>query len=67
MERARQQHLPSTRRLAPDWLKFYARLQHWQRNLRTRRQLAQLSEQALADVGISRAQRIEELDKPFWR
>lgn len=67
MERARQQHLPTSRRLILDWLNVYARLQHWQRNLRTRRQLAQLSEQELADVGISHAQRLEELDKPFWR
>lgn len=32
-----------------------------------RRQLAQLSAEQLADFGASRADRMAELDKPFWR
>ena len=39
------------------WLKLYATLLYWQRNLRTRRQLARLDARQLADVGISEAQR----------
>ncbi|WP_166364567.1 DUF1127 domain-containing protein [Pseudomonas akapageensis] len=34
---------------------------------RTRQQLAELSDQQLADIGISRSDRVAELDRPFWR
>ncbi|PYY70056.1 hypothetical protein CRX42_13300 [Pseudomonas jessenii] len=34
---------------------------------RTRRLLAQLDDRQLADLGISHADRSNELDKPFWR
>ncbi|WP_085723454.1 DUF1127 domain-containing protein [Pseudomonas sp. R37(2017)] len=34
---------------------------------RTRRLLAQLDDRQLADLGISLAERCNELDKPFWR
>ncbi|MDU9409162.1 DUF1127 domain-containing protein [Pseudomonas sp. zfem001] len=49
------------------WLGFYSTLRQWQRNRRTRRQLALLTEQQLADAGISTAEREQELTKPFWR
>lgn len=49
------------------WLSLYSRLRHWQRNRRTRQQLALLNDQQLADAGISAVQREEELAKPFWR
>lgn len=49
------------------WLGFYSTLRHWQRNRRTRRQLALLNEQQLADAGISTAEREQELAKPLWR
>ncbi|MCY1285304.1 hypothetical protein D9M68_377300 [compost metagenome] len=39
----------------------------WAQRVRTRRQLAQLDERLLADVGISRSERSAELRKPFWR
>ncbi|MFR0309350.1 DUF1127 domain-containing protein [Escherichia coli] len=42
-------------------------MQRWQRNYRTRQQLAQLDDRQLADVGISHSERAAELDKPFWR
>ena len=42
-------------------------LKRWQQYARTRRQLAQLDERQLADLGISLADRAVELDKPFWR
>lgn len=34
---------------------------------RTRRLLGQLNEQQLSDLGISHSDRVNELDKPFWR
>ncbi len=34
---------------------------------RTRRLLAQLDGRDLADLGLSHADRLHELDKPFWR
>ncbi|RAI70620.1 hypothetical protein DOZ80_13590 [Pseudomonas fluorescens] len=34
---------------------------------RTRRLLAHLDDRQLSDLGISQADRINELDKPFWR
>ncbi|MFJ2388485.1 DUF1127 domain-containing protein [Pseudomonas koreensis] len=34
---------------------------------RTRRLLAQLDQRDLADFGLSHADRLSELEKPFWR
>ena len=34
---------------------------------RTRRLLAQLGHRDLADLGLSHADRLSELEKPFWR
>ncbi|MHC8289696.1 DUF1127 domain-containing protein [Pseudomonas sp. XS1P51] len=34
---------------------------------RTRRLLGQLDDRQLSDLGIRRADRLSELDKPFWR
>ncbi len=42
-------------------------LRLWQLRTRSRRQLAQLDDRQLADIGISASERREELDKPFWR
>lgn len=39
----------------------------WRMRVRTRRQLAQLDDHQLNDVGISHSERLEELSKPFWR
>lgn len=49
------------------YLRLFATLAQWQRNARTRRQLAQLDARALADVGISPSERYQELERPFWR
>ncbi|WP_409317820.1 DUF1127 domain-containing protein [Pseudomonas sp. KCJK9016] len=35
--------------------------------VRTRRLLAQLDARDLADLGLSHADRLNELEKPFWR
>lgn len=49
------------------WQQLLRLLQRWQRNYRTRQQLAQLDDRQLADVGISHSERAAELNKPFWR
>jgi len=38
----------------------------WKQNWLTRRQLAKLSAEDLRDIGLSEAQRQEELNKSFW-
>lgn len=68
MERLLKRQPSAQRRPAHSlWLRLYATLLHWQRNLRTRRQLARLDARQLADAGISEAQRQQELATPFWR
>ena len=39
----------------------------WYRRARQRRQLADLSDRQLADIGISRAEACAEAGKPFWQ
>ncbi|QEY60844.1 DUF1127 domain-containing protein [Metapseudomonas lalkuanensis] len=47
-------------RLGHRWNRFWMRLH-------TRRQLLELDDHALKDVGLSRAQALEEALKPFWK
>ncbi|MDL0432208.1 DUF1127 domain-containing protein [Marinobacter sp. TBZ242] len=42
-------------------------LMHMVRTHRSRRQLAQLSDHLLADIGLTEAQRQAEILKPFWK
>jgi uncharacterized protein YjiS (DUF1127 family) len=49
------------------WLRMVGALLLYRQNARTRRQLAQLDQRQLADIGISQSERLTELDKPFWR
>lgn len=58
---------PVTRTRGSWLLRVVASLSLWQQNARTRRQLAQLDARLLADAGINPAERLAELDKPFWR
>lgn len=68
MERTLKRQPSSTLHVTrPFWLRAYAALCRWQRNQRTRKQLACLDSRQLADAGISEAQRQNELAKPFWR
>lgn len=70
MSRSLPHTLPASRPslLSHGWpLRLLARLLHWQQNIRTRRQLAQLDPRLLGDAGIDLAAREEELRKPFWR
>jgi len=39
----------------------------WRRNSITRRQLAGMSNHMLKDIGISRADVVNEVTKPFWK
>ena len=50
------------------WLRQLSRsLTRCLERARTRRLLGQLNEHQLSDLGISLADRLNELDKPFWR
>lgn len=42
-------------------------LKRWQQNYRTRQQLRHVDERTLKDIGISRADMIEEASKRFWQ
>jgi uncharacterized protein YjiS (DUF1127 family) len=42
-------------------------INQWQHNRRTRRQLAELPDYLLKDIGLSRCSVENELQKPFWR
>lgn len=46
--------------------KAWLRIERMIRNHRTRNQLAELSDHLLDDIGLTRAQRNEEIRKPFW-
>jgi uncharacterized protein YjiS (DUF1127 family) len=39
----------------------------WQARARERRMLADMDDRQLRDLGIRRADALEEADKPFWR
>ena len=39
----------------------------WTRRHRGRLELAQMNEHMLADIGMTRAGVVAEIDKPFWR
>jgi uncharacterized protein YjiS (DUF1127 family) len=39
----------------------------WRQRYRTRRELAQLSDRDLHDVGLSWSDIVHEAEKPFWR
>ncbi|VVO15242.1 DUF1127 domain-containing protein [Pseudomonas fluorescens] len=47
--------------------RLFAAIARSRERARTRRLLGQLNDQQLADLGLSHADRIVELDKPSWR
>lgn len=52
----------------PPWLSAALRLVgHWIERGRQRRQLAELNDAALKDIGLFRADVRMEIEKPFWR
>jgi uncharacterized protein YjiS (DUF1127 family) len=49
------------------WLRLaWRQLRRWQQLAAERRQLASLSDAALKDLGISRADVYQESERPFW-
>ncbi|WP_437880074.1 DUF1127 domain-containing protein [Pseudomonas sp. LRF_L74] len=46
---------------------FQARLQAFLRRLHTRKGLVGLNESQLRDVGLSREEALEEIERPVWR
>nr|WP_236620547.1 DUF1127 domain-containing protein [uncultured Pseudomonas sp.] len=51
---------------APLWKRALKRLLQWHELARQRRLLAGLSDEALKDIGLSRADIQEEIERPFW-
>jgi len=52
--------------LAEQIRSIWHRLRRWQQLAAQRRQLAALSNEALKDIGLSRADILEESERPFW-
>lgn len=48
------------------WRSWWQRLRRWQELARQRRQLAMLNEAALKDLGLTRADVMQESERPFW-
>ncbi|MDF3936083.1 DUF1127 domain-containing protein [Pseudomonas citronellolis] len=51
---------------APIWRLALMRIRRWRELARQREQLASLSDSALKDIGLSRADILQEAEKPFW-
>jgi uncharacterized protein YjiS (DUF1127 family) len=56
----RQGKLPALMR------RVIATFRSWQRNIRSRRELLQLSESELRDIGLTRVEALYEANRPFW-
>jgi uncharacterized protein YjiS (DUF1127 family) len=48
-------------------IRFFDLVLSWRENVRTRHALAQLNDQMLSDIGLSRASAEREASTPFWR
>lgn len=51
---------------APLWKRAVQRVLHWHELARQRRELATMSDEALKDIGLSRADIQQEVERPFW-
>jgi len=51
---------------APFWKRIVQRVLHWHELARQRRELATMSDEALKDIGLSRADIQQEVERPFW-
>jgi uncharacterized protein YjiS (DUF1127 family) len=51
---------------APIWKRVVQRVLHWHELARQRRELATMSDEALKDIGLSRADIQQEVERPFW-
>ena len=59
-------HTVSTPVTAGFWQQVWATLRRWAELHRQRRLLAQLSDEGLKDLGLSRADIVGESQRPFW-
>lgn len=50
----------------PLWKRAIQRVLHWHELARQRRELATMSDEALKDIGLSRADIQQEVERPFW-
>jgi uncharacterized protein YjiS (DUF1127 family) len=57
----------SRRKDASGLARFVNLLEIWAERLRARRELAEMSDVMLKDIGLSRSDASQEWDKPFWR
>ena len=61
---ARQTYVPPRRR----WLQGLAAVfKEWRRRARSRNELAVLCDRCLRDIGVTRYDVHQEINKPFWR
>ncbi|MNZ63238.1 hypothetical protein D3C78_813820 [compost metagenome] len=51
---------------APLWKRAVLRLRRWRELHRQRKQLAALSDYMLKDIGLTRADIEQEIERPFW-
>jgi uncharacterized protein YjiS (DUF1127 family) len=62
------QHLPTCKKIETLSVKsIKQKISYWKAVSRQRRQLAQLDDHLLADIGLSKEQVESEVSKPFWR
>ncbi|QRY78496.1 DUF1127 domain-containing protein [Pseudomonas sp. PDNC002] len=52
--------------VAPLWKRILKRALRWHELARQRRELASMSDEALKDIGLSRADIQQEVERPFW-
>ena len=53
-------------RRSPHWSRMAALVAEWRRRIRSRDELERLSERELADMGLTRLDVLNEIQKPFW-
>jgi len=50
----------------PDWSKVTALFAEWRRRVQSRYEMERLSERDLSDMGLTRLDALDEMQKPFW-
>jgi uncharacterized protein YjiS (DUF1127 family) len=53
-------------RRLPHWSRLAALFAEWRRRVRSRYELERLSERDLVDMGLTRLDAANEMQKPFW-
>jgi uncharacterized protein YjiS (DUF1127 family) len=51
---------------SPRWSKLAELFAEWRRRVQSRYELERLSERDLADMGLTRLDALNEMEKPFW-